>query len=367
MSTSTRWILVAGTGLETGMPEADILAAKAIGIELARHRYGLIAGVWHGVDYLVTESFLRELHSLCLNPKDYLIQVVPDDRHLFHHEGHLVRTRYGAEEWFEPQKYAESIIIIGGRGGTYRTWLGALHGGIPRFPLGGTKGDAERAFNETLDLWELIPIPGITRAEFEKLGRHISSELDATTVAEYLVSDLLWRSLNAVDAFSRGNVNGAASMFISYSRKDGSWVNRLRTLLRPAERRGLISTWADADIEAGKQWEGSLLARLETTEAAVLLVTKNLLQSRYVQEVEIPTFMKRIEQKESNFHLFWTLLEDCDWKSIPALCTIQAIGDVNIPLNRSPSKADEQCRLIEVAATITRTIQRPHRDHTFRT
>jgi TIR domain len=356
LALSRRWILVAGTGLEFGTPEEDILAAKAVGEELARHRYGLITGVWHGVDYIVTQSFLDQLRRLSLDPKDYLIQVVPEDRPLYHNEGHIVRTPYGGREWLEPQKYADAVVLIGGRGGTYRTWLGALHDGIPRFPLGGTREDAEKAFRETLDLWELIPVPGITRAEFERLGRKIQSEPDAELVAQYLVGELLWRSLDAVDAFSRGNVDGAASMFISYSRKDSSWVTRFRTLLRPAERRGVISTWADADIAPGKPWEPQILARLEQSQAALLLVTGNLLESRYVRDIEIPAFMERIKTMGTSFHLFWVLLEPCNWQSIPALTTIQAIGGVATAVNQSPTRADEQCRLVEVVKTIEHAI-----------
>ena len=51
--------------------------AKAVGVELAKYRYGLVVGGWHGVDYLVTESFLNELSSHSLDPRDYLIQVLP--------------------------------------------------------------------------------------------------------------------------------------------------------------------------------------------------------------------------------------------------------------------------------------------------
>jgi hypothetical protein len=65
-----RWILVAGTGLAFGTPEIDSLVAKAVGVELAKHRYGLVVGGWHGVDYLVTESFLNELSSHSLDPRD---------------------------------------------------------------------------------------------------------------------------------------------------------------------------------------------------------------------------------------------------------------------------------------------------------
>jgi len=112
-------------------------------------------------------------------------------------------------------------------------------------------------------------VPGITRSEFDNLGREISSEADAKAVAQCLVEKLLWRSLNAVDALSRGNGVSQTSIFISYSRKDSDWVARLRTLLRPAERLGIISTWMDADIRGGKPWERDLLAHLESAQATL--------------------------------------------------------------------------------------------------
>jgi len=149
-----RWILVAGTGLKDGTPETDVLVAKAVGEELAKYGYGLVVGGWHGVDYLVTESFLNQLSSRSLDPRDYLIQAHPPDPHdphdPIHNKGHIIKTPYGGREWLEPQKYADAVILIGGRGGTFDTWLGALHAGIPRFPIGGTNGDAASAFKKHL-------------------------------------------------------------------------------------------------------------------------------------------------------------------------------------------------------------------------
>jgi hypothetical protein len=58
---NTRWVMVAGTGLVDGTPIEDINAARAIGAELARSRYGLITGGWAGVDHIATEAFVTQL------------------------------------------------------------------------------------------------------------------------------------------------------------------------------------------------------------------------------------------------------------------------------------------------------------------
>lgn len=351
---SKRWVMVAGTGLVHGTPIEDVNAAKAIGSELARNRYGLITGGWPGVDYIATESFINQIINAGLNPNDHLIQVISEGRSADHDVGKIVRTSYGPNEWLEPQKYADAVVIIGGRGGTYKTWLGAVHDGIPRFPIGGTQGDSVLAFQQTQEMWEVIPVPGITLDQFNKLAQKIDSQETADVIAKYMVGELLWRSLSAVDSASKVTAGTAASIFISYSRKDSNWVSRLRTLMRPAERRGVLSSWVDSDIEPGLPWETQLVSKLDNAHAALLLVSPSLLESDYIRKIELPAFIRRL--KAGNFHLFWTLLEECEWQKIPELQKIQAIGSVKTSIRASPTNSDEQCRLIDVVETITKIL-----------
>ena len=93
--TKRRWVLVAGTGLVEGTPMEDMYAAKEIGSELAKHRYGLITGGWPGVDYLTTEAFISEINKAQLDPNNYLIQIVSKDRLVDHNFGKIVRTHPG--------------------------------------------------------------------------------------------------------------------------------------------------------------------------------------------------------------------------------------------------------------------------------
>ena len=354
ISASKRWVMVAGTGLVIGTPIEDINAAKAMGAELARNRYGLITGGWPGVDYIATESFINQIINSGLNPDDHLIQVISEGRAACHNVGKIIRTSYGPNEWLEPQKYADAVVIIGGRGGTYKTWLGALHYGIPRFPIGGTQGDSAMAFHQTQEMWEVIPVPGITLDQFDKLAQRIDSQETADAIANYVVNELLWRSLSAVDLTSQVISKTAPSIFISYSRKDSNWVSRLRTLMRPAERRGLLSSWVDSDIEPGLPWEYQLVSKLDNAHAALLLVSPSLLESQYIREIEIPAFTNRL--KSGKFHLFWTLLEECEWQQLSEIQGIQGIGNVKTSISASPTKSDEQCRLIDVVETITKIL-----------
>jgi hypothetical protein len=117
---SRRWVLVVGTGLRDTLPYPEQLAARAVGRQLAISGCGLITGGWDGVDYLVVDSFIEQLHKQGLDPTDYVIQVIPEHWEPKHQQGHILRTPPGGREWLEPQKFAEVIILVGGKGGTYR-------------------------------------------------------------------------------------------------------------------------------------------------------------------------------------------------------------------------------------------------------
>lgn len=353
-----RWVLVAGTGLLLGTPRKALQMARAVGRWLAHYQHGLVSGGWHGVDYAVTQAFVTELAKQKRPSDDHLIQVLPQHEPLHIQAGRVVRTPEGEREWLEPQKYADAVVLIGGLGGTYYTWLGALHDGLPRFPLGSTGGDARRAYQETLDLWALMPVPGLTRSEFESLGKPVPDAPSADALARHLVGELLVKSLAAADARSRGGGANLPSLFISYSRRDVHWVDRLRTLFAPLERRGVTATWADADLRAGGAWSPQINAAMQQASAALLLVTPALLASDYVRQVELPFLVARARAAQSTFHLFWVLLEPCDWgQQLPALAELQAIGDARHAVNRSASAADEQVRLIEVVKDISAALQ----------
>ena len=46
-------------------------------------------------------------------------------------------------------------------------------------------------------------------------------------------------------------------VFISYSRKDKEWLERLQTMLVPLTRVG-IKVWADPDIKPGEDWKKAI-------------------------------------------------------------------------------------------------------------
>jgi hypothetical protein len=80
-------------------------------------------------------------------------------------------------------------------------------------------------------------------------------------------------------------------VFISYSRKDARWLEKLKQFLRPLEDRELIRVWDDTEIRPGSDWLAEIRMALESARVAVFLVTQNLLDSPFVKEKEMPALV----------------------------------------------------------------------------
>src|SRR4051794_7341380 len=80
-------------------------------------------------------------------------------------------------------------------------------------------------------------------------------------------------------------------VFISYSHKDGRWLDRLQVYLAPLERRGSIRRWDDTLIAAGQRWEQEIAEALQRTRVAVLMVSADFLASDFISRVELPRLL----------------------------------------------------------------------------
>ena len=299
------WILVAGTGMDKGLPRDVCLAAEAVGKSIAQHDCGLVTGGWPGVDYIAAKAFAEVEDAKGNRLEHRLVQVVREDHKVIFRRGRIVRTGIGPLEWLEPQSYCDALVMIGGLGGTYGSFLSALHKGIPRFPLGGTGGDAKRAFKEMCELWDLMPNPGVAKSEFEMLGEVTSTGAQADGVAGQLVPLVIRSVLHRKGAAPR-------SVFISYSRRDSEWLERISAILQPLEHTGRIKCWTDVHVEAGIPWDTELRRKMAVCDIAILLVSPHFLNSAYVKSVEVPTLTERARTGATR--LLWILLSPCNWR-----------------------------------------------------
>jgi hypothetical protein len=92
-----------------------------------------------------------------------LIQVVPYGSQPRFRGGYVVYVEQGDREWVESVRYADVVVLVGGLGGTYETYLFAVQEQRPVFPIAGTGGDARKAFDNILSDWTLLPTDRIDR------------------------------------------------------------------------------------------------------------------------------------------------------------------------------------------------------------
>ncbi|MCP5518558.1 MAG: toll/interleukin-1 receptor domain-containing protein [Verrucomicrobiales bacterium] len=120
------------------------------------------------------------------------------------------------------------------------------------------------------------------------------------------------------------------SIFISYSHQDEAWKDRLMTHLDPLSGETGFEVWEDRRIAAGDDWQGEIEAAMERCRLAVLLVSADFLQSKFIKTREVPALLRRREK--DGMRVVPILLGSCVWRRIPWLTPIQIRPKDAVPL-----------------------------------
>lgn len=103
------------------------------------------------------------------------------------------------------------------------------------------------------------------------------------------------------------------TIFISYSREDEVWKDRLRPHLKMLEQAGLdIDIWDDRDIDAGAQWYNDIMQAMDSAVVAICLISADFLASDFCTKEEIPYLLERRER--DGMLLLPVLVRPCAWK-----------------------------------------------------
>lgn len=140
-------IMVVGTGAYN-LPENVYKSAVAVSKLLAEMNYNLVVGGWEGVDYVVADEFSKIINNTDFRLSEKLTQIVSRGKEPIFRGGQINYVEQGVMEWVEGLKTAKALIVIGGQGGTYETFIYARQEKVPVLPIAFSGGDAERIFNE---------------------------------------------------------------------------------------------------------------------------------------------------------------------------------------------------------------------------
>jgi uncharacterized protein YjbI with pentapeptide repeats len=120
-------------------------------------------------------------------------------------------------------------------------------------------------------------------------------------------------------------------IFISYSHKDEKYKNRLLTHLNPLAEQDCFSIWHDQDIGGGEEWEKKVNKELYEADAAVLLISADFLNSKFINKIEVPVLNER--KKKENIKIIPVIIKGCTWKKIDWLRKLNVKPKDGIPLS----------------------------------
>ncbi|MEM6455167.1 MAG: TIR domain-containing protein [Acidobacteriota bacterium] len=144
------------------------------------------------------------------------------------------------------------------------------------------------------------------------------------------------------------------TVFISYSRLDMDWADRVETMFAPAVRDGAVSLFIDrTNIQPGDAWPSALDEAIEQARVAIVLVTPRALATDFVIERELKRFLER------GIPVLALYVEDCDFARTP-LASIQGSNDPKFPLLGLDASTQSRAIKILVDQTVAALNREPN-------
>jgi hypothetical protein len=144
-------------------------------------------------------------------------------------------------------------------------------------------------------------------------------------------------------------------VFISYSHRDRTWLESLRTHLRPLVRDGALDPWDDTRIGPGQEWRAEIDQALARARVAVLLVSPDFLASDFIADVELPAILRAAQR--GTLKVIWIPIRASSF-SETELGKYQAAWDPAQPLAELKTSARDKA-LVQIAKSIKDATSQP--------
>jgi hypothetical protein len=126
-------------------------------------------------------------------------------------------------------------------------------------------------------------------------------------------------------------------LFFSYSHRDEDLRDELEIHLAALKRQGVIETWHDRRIGAGKDFGSEISEHLEEAQVILLLVSPYFIASDYCYDVELTRALQRHEAGTAR--IIPVIIHPCDWHSL-AFGMLNATPKDGKPISKYPNRHD---------------------------
>jgi hypothetical protein len=145
-------------------------------------------------------------------------------------------------------------------------------------------------------------------------------------------------------------------VFISYSREDQPWLERLQVHLKPLEREGVIDRWDDTRITAGQKWKTEIQKALDQARVAVLLISADFLASDFIADDELPPLLSAAANE--GLVVLPIILSPSRFARTPSLSQFQAVNGLDRPL-LNLDRGQQEDIWVKLTEDIEETLARP--------
>lgn len=105
------------------------------------------------------------------------------------------------------------------------------------------------------------------------------------------------------------------TLFFSYSHRDEDLRDELETHLAALKRQGVIDTWHDRRIAAGKEFDAEISQHLDTSQIILLLISPYFIASDYCYDAEMTRALEL--HRDGKARVIPVILHPCDWQGLP--------------------------------------------------
>jgi hypothetical protein len=143
-------------------------------------------------------------------------------------------------------------------------------------------------------------------------------------------------------------------VFISYSRADRAWVDRLRIIMAPLLREAGedLVLWDDSQIRPGELWQKAIETALARARVALLLVSADFLASDFVMGREVPVLLEAAERE--GVPILWVSLSPC-FVSRTSIHQYQAVLPPEPPIAEM-TEPEQRRALVRIAEEVHRAL-----------